>query len=84
MTTTASSQPARRQRGQSSALYVRVRPGFKEKADRAAAAAGVSLATYIEQLLARDQVDDAGLPVWWPESVPFTQEAMELQPDTAA
>jgi hypothetical protein len=45
-------------------LRGRVSPEVKEKADAAAAAAGISTAWYLEQLVLRDAVDDSGCPVW--------------------
>lgn len=53
--------------GRTAPLPVRVRPVVAEKANRVADAVGVSLAAYVEALIARDQVDEAGYPVWWPE-----------------
>lgn len=73
-------QPRRRARGTSVGLFVRVRPQHNEKARAAAAAMGVSIATYIELLLDRDQVDPAGVPVWWEDPTPPTaQEDMLRQ-----
>lgn len=69
-------QPQRRERGRSVALFARVRPQHHEKARVAAAAMGVSLATYIEQLLDRDEVDPTGRPVWWEDPPPATQEEL--------
>ena len=37
---------------------------------------GVSLATYIERLLDRDEVDPTGCPLWWEDSPPATQEEL--------
>lgn len=76
--TTSDAQPQRRERGTSVALFARVRPEFHAKARRAAAVTGVSLATYIEQLVARDEVDQHGRPVWWPTSPPAEQEELPL------
>ncbi|MEJ5913172.1 toxin-antitoxin system HicB family antitoxin [Pseudokineococcus sp. 1T1Z-3] len=61
------SQPRPRPRtGQSVAVYARVHPDLHAKAHRAAAALDVSLATYVEALLARDELDESGRPTWWP------------------
>ena len=45
-------------------LQARVAPDTRDRAHRAAAALGVSMAAYIEQLLLRDELDDTGRPVW--------------------
>ena len=45
-------------------LRGRVSPAVKEKADAAAAAAGISTAWYLEQLVLRDALDENGCPVW--------------------
>lgn len=64
----------RRTRGTSVALFARVRPPLHDKAHRAAAATGVSLASYVEQLIARDEVDEHGRPLWWPRTDPSQEE----------
>lgn len=45
-------------------LQGRVAPEIRDKARRAADAAGISMATYLERLVAQDPVDDNGCPVW--------------------
>lgn len=45
-------------------LQGRVAPEIREKARRAADAAGISIATYLERLVAQDPVDQNGCPVW--------------------
>ena len=45
-------------------MQARVAPDRRAKANRAADAAGISLAEYLERLIERDEVDDDGCPVW--------------------
>lgn len=45
-------------------LQGRVQPDVRQKANRAADAAGVSLAAYLEALIDRDTVDENGCPLW--------------------
>lgn len=73
---TGEPRPQRRERGTSVALFARVRPQHHEKARAAAAAMNVSLATYIERLLDRDEVDPTGCPLWWEDPQPPTQEEL--------
>ena len=47
-------------------LQARVAPESRSKANRAADAAGISLAEYLEELIERDQVDVDGCPTWLP------------------
>lgn len=47
-------------------LYARVMPEIHAKAVTAAQAANMSLATYLESLIDRDQVDHLGRPTWAP------------------
>jgi len=47
-------------------LQARVAPESRSKANRAADAAGISLAEYLEELIERDQVDADGCPTWLP------------------
>ena len=49
-----------------------------EKASRAADAAGVSLTLYLQKLIANDQVDENGCPVWLPR-VDTEQEELPLR-----
>lgn len=44
-----------------------VRPVNSEKLNAIADRLGVSLGAYIDSLIERDQVDETGRPVWWPE-----------------
>ena len=59
-------------------LRVRVHPDQRAKAERAAFALGVSLAAYLDALLAREVVDESGRPVWWTDPVPGDQEALPV------
>ena len=45
-------------------LQGRVAPEIRDKARRAADAAGISMATYLERLVAQDPVDENGCPTW--------------------
>ncbi len=62
-------------------LQARVRPAVRDKAHAAAAALGISVAAYIEQLVAHEQVDEKGRPLWWvcedadQEELPLSQSA---------
>ena len=47
-------------------LQARIDPTVREKANTAASAAGISMADYVEQLIARDIVDAQGCPLWLP------------------
>jgi hypothetical protein len=62
-------------------LQARVDPQIRAKANGIAAAAGVSLSAYIEQLIAHEerQLDDKGRPAWWPEAPDDEQEELELK-----
>ncbi|MGZ4619585.1 MAG: hypothetical protein ACXV3F_12905 [Frankiaceae bacterium] len=46
------------------AVQARVPVDLREKAQRAAAALGVAMGAYLEQLMLRDQLDDGGRPTW--------------------
>ncbi len=61
-------------------LHARVAPAVRDKAHAAAAALGISVAAYIEQLVAHEQVDERGRPMWWPAH--DTQEELTL-PESA-
>jgi hypothetical protein len=50
--------------GTNVAVQARVPPHLREKAQRAAAALGVAMGTYLEQLMLRDQLDDNDKPAW--------------------
>lgn len=60
-------------------LYARVAPERHAKAHAAAAAMGVAVATYLDELIARDQVDAEGLPVWWEHPPARQQEELPLK-----
>lgn len=59
--------------GRTAQLPVRVRPVISAKANRIADAAGVSLSAYVDALLEREELDENGIPVWWPK-----QEVMDF------
>jgi hypothetical protein len=59
-------------------LHVRVDPALRMKAEKAAAVLGISLAAYVDQLLAREEVDETGRPVWWTDPVPSDQGVLPL------
>lgn len=44
-----------------------VAPDTRAKARAVANALGVSMSTYLDQLVQQDVVDDTGRPVWWPK-----------------
>lgn len=77
-----SAMPGRRQRnlrGQLLALMqARVRPEVREKANTAAQAAGITLASYLEQLVERDELDTGGCPLWLTPH-PEAQEELPLK-----
>ncbi len=58
-------------------LQGRVAPEIRDKARRAADAAGISMATYLERLIAQDPVDDNGCPTWL-KSCPDDQGVLPL------
>ena len=64
--------------GAAATLYARVGPSQHEKARTAAAAMGVSVAAYLDALLAHDQLDDDGRPLWWAGPLPTTEEELPL------
>ncbi|MBB3092168.1 hypothetical protein [Nocardioides albus] len=43
----------------------RLQESTKAKADAIADTLGVSLWTYVDALIARDELDEAGKPIWW-------------------
>lgn len=47
-------------------LQGRVDRSIRAKASRAADAAGITMAAYLEALIERDEVDAAGRPLWLP------------------
>lgn len=55
---------AYRPRGATSPIQGRIPPAVHDKARRAADAAGITISAYLEALIARDQVDESGCPVW--------------------
>jgi hypothetical protein len=60
-------------------VQARVATEVHVKAHQAAKALGISLAEYVEQLIAHDTVDDDGRPVWWPATALDGQEELPLQ-----
>ena len=59
-------------------LRLRVRPDTRAKAEQTANALGISLAAYIDTLIAQDAVTETGRPVWWTDPVPGDQEALPV------
>jgi hypothetical protein len=59
-------------------LNMRVHVARRAKASQVADALGVSLGTYIDALLEREQLDERGRPVWWRDPVPRDQEELPL------
>lgn len=55
----------------------RVQPQTRAKARAVADALGVSMSAYLDQLVANDQLDADGRPVWWAEP-DDQQEALPL------
>lgn len=64
---------------QAVALQVRVQPAQRAKAETAAAALGISVAAYIDRLLAEEVLDESGRPLWWTQPVPADQEELPLK-----
>jgi hypothetical protein len=62
--------------GDAVALRVRVHPERHAKAEAAAAALGISVAAYVDLLLANEQLDEHGRPVWWTGPAPVDQEVL--------
>ena len=56
-------------------VQARVSPETRAKAHKTAAALNVSLTAYVERLIAHDQLDESGRPVWWPKD---EQEELSL------
>lgn len=56
-------------------LGVKVLPSIRSRAGRAADAAGISQAWYLEELIERDPVDSSGKPLW-AESLPVDQNGL--------
>lgn len=46
----------------------RVQETTKAKASAIADTLGISLSAYLDALIARDQLDDDGRPIWWDEA----------------
>jgi len=47
-----------------------VRETTKAKADAIADTLGISLSAYVDALIARDQLDETGRPLWWQDETP--------------
>jgi len=82
MTSSVTSR-ARRPRGSldprtTAALYARVDEGTKAVFDQIADAAGESLGVVLERVARHIELDDSGLPAWWPEQ-PSQQEELPLK-----
>jgi hypothetical protein len=58
-------------------LQGKVSPRIRDKARKAASAAGISMAQYLEQLVERDEVDQNGCPLWL-QPRPSNQEVLPL------
>jgi hypothetical protein len=56
----------------------RIHAARRAKASQVADALGISLGTYIDALLEREQLDERGRPVWWQDPVPRDQEELPL------
>jgi hypothetical protein len=56
-----------------------VQPDRHAKAQAAASALGISLAAYIDHLLAHEELDEEGRPLWWADAVPADQEELPLK-----
>ncbi|WP_432497835.1 toxin-antitoxin system HicB family antitoxin [Kineococcus auxinigenes] len=69
----------RRPNGTTSVRFtMRVNEEAHEKAARAAAALGLTMAAYFEHLLRREELDESGRPLWWSqhqEELPLSQSA---------
>jgi hypothetical protein len=61
------------------AVQARVPLHLREKAQRAAAALGVAMGAYLEQLLLRDQLDDSDKPAWAEDFYAQHPEFVETQ-----
>lgn len=59
-------------------LKVRVLEAHREKAYGISAALGISTAAYIDELLAREELDEHGRPVWWTDPVPADQQSLPV------
>jgi hypothetical protein len=57
---------AKRAVGQRKALYAQITAEHHTKASQAAQAMGISLGAYVDLVLARDEVDATGRPLWAP------------------
>jgi len=60
-------------------LQARVQPDRHAKAQAAAAALGISVAAYIDLLLAHEELDEDGRPLWWAGAVPSNQQELPLK-----
>jgi hypothetical protein len=59
-------------------MSARVHPEHLVKAKRAAEALGISLAAYVDELLAREELDALGRPLWWSDPIPPDQQELPL------
>lgn len=60
-------------------LGARVMPEHKEKVAAIAAALGISVNAYLDALLAHEELDERGRPIWWDRPVPADQEELPLK-----
>ncbi len=64
--------------GATATIYARIGPPQHEKARTAAAAMGLSLAAYLDLLLAHEELDASGRPLWWDGPLCVDQEELPL------
>lgn len=64
-------------------LNVRVHEDRRKKVERIADALGISVNAYIDSLLAHEQLDATGRPLWWADPVPRDQEELLKREDVA-
>lgn len=58
----------------------RVSPTTRDKARSVADALGVSMSAYLDSLVANDQLDENGRPVWWTDEHDPGRAAEEIIP----
>ncbi len=61
-------------------LYAQIAPDAKAVVDRAAEAAKVPKAEVLEEILRHVQLEDDGLPTWWPRDEAPGQLALDAPP----